>query len=167
MHGNVPVRFGRGRLDSLGHRGLAAYLIGYANAWTSRSAPIREHGFASALCCTHRADRADASAAERLLGSHDVFQKGAWSGVGVGADARHGRAASATRSSGRAPQNRCDLWGWRRQEACSHGSLRRQDECENLSHTRRGTTVLRPIKQKWAGFDCPLATRSNGSFNGW
>jgi len=30
MHGNVPVRFGRGRLDSLGHRGLAAYLIGCA-----------------------------------------------------------------------------------------------------------------------------------------
>ena len=30
MHGNVPVRFGRGRLDSLGHRGLAAYLIGNA-----------------------------------------------------------------------------------------------------------------------------------------
>jgi hypothetical protein len=29
MHGNVPVRFGRGRLDSLGNRGLAAYLIAY------------------------------------------------------------------------------------------------------------------------------------------
>ena len=29
MHGNVPVRFGRGRLDSLGNKGLAAYLIGY------------------------------------------------------------------------------------------------------------------------------------------
>src|SRR5262245_56180961 len=28
MRGNVPVRFGRGRLDSLGNRGLAAYLIG-------------------------------------------------------------------------------------------------------------------------------------------
>jgi hypothetical protein len=28
MHGNVPVRFGRGRLDSLGNKGLAAYLIG-------------------------------------------------------------------------------------------------------------------------------------------
>ena len=27
MHGNVPVRFGRGRLDSLGNKGLAAYLI--------------------------------------------------------------------------------------------------------------------------------------------
>jgi len=27
MHGNVPVRFGRGRLDSLGNMGLAAYLI--------------------------------------------------------------------------------------------------------------------------------------------
>ena len=27
MHGNVPVRFGRGRLDSLGNKGLAAYLM--------------------------------------------------------------------------------------------------------------------------------------------
>ena len=27
MHENVPVRFGRGRLDSLGYKGLAAYLI--------------------------------------------------------------------------------------------------------------------------------------------
>ena len=27
MHENVPVRFGRGRLDSLGNRGLAAYLM--------------------------------------------------------------------------------------------------------------------------------------------
>jgi len=31
MHGNVPVRFGRGRLDSLGNKGLAAYLIGCGN----------------------------------------------------------------------------------------------------------------------------------------
>ncbi len=29
MHAIVPVRFGRGRLDSLGNRGLAAYLIGW------------------------------------------------------------------------------------------------------------------------------------------
>src|SRR5262245_39948064 len=28
MHANVPVRFGRGRLDSLAIKGLAAYLIG-------------------------------------------------------------------------------------------------------------------------------------------
>jgi hypothetical protein len=27
MHENVPVRFGRGRLDSLGNKGLAAYFI--------------------------------------------------------------------------------------------------------------------------------------------
>ena len=27
MHENVPVRFGRGRLDSLGNKELAAYLI--------------------------------------------------------------------------------------------------------------------------------------------
>jgi hypothetical protein len=27
MHEKVPVRFGRGRLDSLGNKGLAAYLI--------------------------------------------------------------------------------------------------------------------------------------------
>jgi hypothetical protein len=27
MHANVPVRFGRGRLDSLANKGLAAYLI--------------------------------------------------------------------------------------------------------------------------------------------
>ena len=30
MHATVPVRFGRGRLDSLGHKGLAAYLIARA-----------------------------------------------------------------------------------------------------------------------------------------
>jgi hypothetical protein len=29
MHGNVPVRFGKGRLDSLATKGLAAYLIAY------------------------------------------------------------------------------------------------------------------------------------------
>ena len=27
MHENVPVRFGRGRLDSLATKGLAAYLM--------------------------------------------------------------------------------------------------------------------------------------------
>ena len=27
MHATVPVRFGRRRLDSLGNKGLAAYLI--------------------------------------------------------------------------------------------------------------------------------------------
>ena len=32
MHGNVPVRFGRGRLDSLVTKGLAAYLIATAPA---------------------------------------------------------------------------------------------------------------------------------------
>src|SRR5215831_97361 len=31
MHENVPVRFGRGRLDSLATKGLAAYLI--ARPW--------------------------------------------------------------------------------------------------------------------------------------
>ena len=31
MHENVPVRFGRGRLDSLATKGLAAYLI--AGSW--------------------------------------------------------------------------------------------------------------------------------------
>jgi len=31
MHENVPVRFGRGRLDSLATKGLAAYLI--AMSW--------------------------------------------------------------------------------------------------------------------------------------
>ena len=30
MHENVPVRFGRGRLDSLGNKGLAAYLITFS-----------------------------------------------------------------------------------------------------------------------------------------
>ena len=35
MHANVPVRFGRGRLDSLGNKGLAAYLI--AGAFTLRA----------------------------------------------------------------------------------------------------------------------------------
>jgi hypothetical protein len=32
MHENVPVRFGRGRLDSLVIKGLAAYLITYVFA---------------------------------------------------------------------------------------------------------------------------------------
>ena len=32
MHATVPVRFGRGRLDSLGNKGLAAYLIGNRQA---------------------------------------------------------------------------------------------------------------------------------------
>jgi len=35
MHGNVPVRFGRGRLDSLDNKGLAAYLI--ARSWLPQS----------------------------------------------------------------------------------------------------------------------------------
>ena len=33
MHGNVPVRFGRGRLDSLGYKGLAAYLTELQFQW--------------------------------------------------------------------------------------------------------------------------------------
>ena len=43
MHGNVPVRFGRGRLDSLDNKGLAAYLIGFevwlacAGQWVLRA----------------------------------------------------------------------------------------------------------------------------------
>lgn len=32
MHENVPVRFGRGRLDSLATKGLAAYLIASLDA---------------------------------------------------------------------------------------------------------------------------------------
>ena len=32
MHENVPVRFGRGRLDSLATKGLAAYLIATTTA---------------------------------------------------------------------------------------------------------------------------------------
>ena len=39
MHGNVPVRFGRGRLDSLGNKGLAAYLI--RQSLRKRSPPNR------------------------------------------------------------------------------------------------------------------------------
>jgi hypothetical protein len=36
MHANVPVRFRRGRLDSLATKGLAAYLIACAKkAWES------------------------------------------------------------------------------------------------------------------------------------
>jgi hypothetical protein len=35
MHGNVPVRFGRGRLDSLVTKGLAAYLITSLRVWWS------------------------------------------------------------------------------------------------------------------------------------
>jgi hypothetical protein len=115
--------------------------------------PVVPHSFVSTVWaqpCVYsssKADRIDASAAERLLGSHHVFQKEARSGVGVGADARHCRAASVTPSSGRAPQSHCDLWSWRRPEACSHGSLLRKDEGENLSHTHRGTTVLPHIQQ--------------------
>src|SRR5262249_50886380 len=37
MHVTVPVRFGRGRLDSLGNKGLAAYLIGYSKRITKRA----------------------------------------------------------------------------------------------------------------------------------
>ena len=37
MHENVPVRFGRGRLDSLATKGLAAYLISSVDS----SYPIR------------------------------------------------------------------------------------------------------------------------------
>src|SRR5262249_37305729 len=37
MHENVPVRFGRGRLDSLATKGLAAYLIAYE----ALEAPVR------------------------------------------------------------------------------------------------------------------------------
>ena len=33
MYGNVPVRFGRGRLDSLVTKGLAAYLIATLAVW--------------------------------------------------------------------------------------------------------------------------------------
>ena len=40
MYGNVPVRFGRGRLDSLVTKGLAAYLI-------ARSAQQLPNGIAS------------------------------------------------------------------------------------------------------------------------
>src|SRR5207302_3655037 len=41
MHENVPVRFGRGRLDSLGNKGLAAYLIaGSAVPPTASSAAL-------------------------------------------------------------------------------------------------------------------------------
>src|SRR5262249_50893771 len=42
MHANVPVRFGRGRLDSLGNKGLAAYLI------------AGEHGFGASVDQTER-----------------------------------------------------------------------------------------------------------------
>jgi len=40
MHENVPVRFGRGRLDSLATKGLAAYLI--ANHVSSTFRPERQ-----------------------------------------------------------------------------------------------------------------------------
>ena len=40
MHENVPVRFGRGRLDSLATKGLAAYLI----ASTPSAAPVPPNG---------------------------------------------------------------------------------------------------------------------------
>ena len=38
MHENVPVRFGRGRLDSLDIKGLAAYLIATSkcNRWPEK-----------------------------------------------------------------------------------------------------------------------------------
>ena len=37
MHANVPVRFGRGRLDSLETKGLAAYLMSY---WKGGHVPL-------------------------------------------------------------------------------------------------------------------------------
>ncbi len=43
MHENVPVRFGRGRLDSLATKGLAAYLISSIAASRYRT-----------LTCEHR-----------------------------------------------------------------------------------------------------------------
>ena len=36
MHENVPVRFGRGRLDSLATKGLAAYLIAKETRWAAQ-----------------------------------------------------------------------------------------------------------------------------------
>jgi len=38
MHPEVPVRFGRGRLDSLGNKGLAAYLM----RWRTRLRSVGE-----------------------------------------------------------------------------------------------------------------------------
>ena len=38
MHPKVPVRFGRGRLDSLGNKGLAAYLM----RWRTRLRSVGE-----------------------------------------------------------------------------------------------------------------------------
>ena len=38
MHAPVPVRFGRGRLDSLGNKGLAAYLIHKVHLGNGRTA---------------------------------------------------------------------------------------------------------------------------------
>ena len=42
MHENVPVRFGRGRLDSLATKGLAAYLI--ATRLSIRVRPVNRTG---------------------------------------------------------------------------------------------------------------------------
>jgi hypothetical protein len=41
MHGNVPVRFGRGRLDSLGNKGLAAYLIARSLPFPGKTATVK------------------------------------------------------------------------------------------------------------------------------
>jgi hypothetical protein len=40
MHENVPVRFGRGRLDSLATKGLAAYLITSFRTISSDRSPV-------------------------------------------------------------------------------------------------------------------------------
>ena len=56
MHANVPVRFGRGRLDSLGNKGLAAYLI----RWGSR------------ITCGGRGDRRAQSSGSRNTCINDL-----------------------------------------------------------------------------------------------
>ena len=65
MHENVPVRFGRGRLDSLGNKGLAAYLIAGSFGLRAHVDPTEaRYGCTSVvtnapvLCCRQQAGHA-------------------------------------------------------------------------------------------------------------
>src|SRR5215470_8311623 len=54
MHATVPVRFGRGRLDSLGNKGLAAYLIAGDFGLGAHVDETGEHNLASPIASAAR-----------------------------------------------------------------------------------------------------------------
>jgi hypothetical protein len=69
MHATVPVRFGRGRLDSLGNKGLAAYLIRIPGAWAHQTR-------------NHRIGQADAHDALNACADFQTARKCARDGTG-------------------------------------------------------------------------------------